>query len=62
MQNKRHKEDILMMNDEYLRALTTLGESGVYWVDQVFKICVIFLVDVSQLLGISYEKINVLIL
>ena len=51
-----------MMNDEYLRALATLGESGVYWVDQVFKICVIFLVDVSQLLGISYEKINVLIL
>ena len=48
-----------MIEEEYLRALTTIGDSGVYWVDEIFKLCVIFLVDLSNLIGISYEEINI---
>ena len=48
-----------MIAEEYLRALTTIGDSGVYWVDEIFKLCVIFLVDLSNLIGISYEEINI---
>ena len=48
-----------MITEEYLRALTTIGDSGVYWVDEIFKLCVIFLVDLSNLIGISYEEINI---
>ena len=48
-----------MIAEEYLRALTTIGDSGVYWVDELFKLCVIFLVDLSNLIGISYEEINI---
>ena len=48
-----------MIAEEYLRALTTIGDSGVYWVDEIFKLCVIFLVNLSNLIGISYEEINI---
>ena len=48
-----------MIAEEYLRALTTIGDSGVYWVDEIFKLYVIFLVDLSNLIGISYEEINI---
>ena len=48
-----------MIAEEYLRALTTIGDSGVYWVDELFKLCVIFLVDLSNVIGISYEEINI---
>jgi len=48
-----------MIAEEYLRALTTIGDSGVYWADEIFKLCVIFLVDLSNLIGISYEEINI---
>ena len=36
-----------------------MGDSGVYWVDELFKLCVIFLVDLSKFIGISYEEINI---
>jgi len=48
-----------MIAEEYLRALTTIGDSGVYWVDEIFKLYVIFLVDLSNLIGVSFEKINI---
>ena len=48
-----------MIAEEYLRALITIGDSGVYWVDELFKLCVIFLVDLSNMIGISYEEINI---
>ena len=48
-----------MIAEEYLSALTTIGDSGVYWVDEHFKLCVIFLVDLSNLIGVSYEEINI---
>ena len=48
-----------MIAEEYLSALTTIGDSGVYWVDELFKLCVIFLVDLSNFIGVSYEEINI---
>ena len=48
-----------MINSEYLNAFNTMGESGIYWVDLIFKICVITLVDLASILGITYEEINV---
>ena len=44
---------------EYEQALTTLGNSGIHWIDALFRWCVVVLVDVSQFLGISYEALNV---
>lgn len=48
-----------MINSEYLNAFNTMGESGIHWIDLVFKVCVIALVDLASLLGVSYEEINV---
>ena len=48
-----------MRADEYIQALSTMGDSGVYWVDALFKLCVVFLVDLANLIGISYEEINI---
>ena len=48
-----------MLGEEYRRALVTMGDSGIGWVDGVFQICVFILVDLANFLGISYEEINV---
>ena len=48
-----------MLGEEYRRALATMGDSGIGWVDGVFQICVFILVDLANFLGISYEEINV---
>lgn len=45
--------------NEYTRALNTMGESGIYWIDVLFKWCVIFLVDLANVLGVTYEEINI---
>ena len=45
--------------DHYQRALNTMGGSGIDWIDTVFRICVVLLVDLADLLGISYEEINI---
>ena len=45
--------------DKYTQALYSMGESGVGWVDTIFKICVYILVDLADLIGISYEAINI---
>ena len=48
-----------MIKSEYVNAFSTMGESGIYWIDLIFKICVIALVDLASILGITYEEINV---
>lgn len=48
-----------MINSENLNAFNTMGESGIHWIDLVFKVCVIALVDLASLLGVSYEAINI---
>ena len=47
------------IGDHYQRALNTVGGSGIDWVDKFFKICVIFLVDLANFLGMTYEEINI---
>ena len=44
---------------EYERALSTMGDSGITWIDIIFRWCVVLLVDVAALMGISYEALNV---
>jgi ABC-type sugar transport system permease subunit len=46
-------------NGEYLRALKTMGGSGVNWIDAIFRYCVVLLVNVAKALGISYEALNI---
>jgi len=36
-----------------------MANSGVIWVDQIFNFCVRLLYEVANLLGTSYEAINV---
>ena len=50
-----------MLAEQYLKALSTMGESGIGWIDGLFKLCVILLVDLADILGISYEEINIYI-
>ena len=45
--------------DKYTQALNSMRESGVSWIDAIFEICVYFLVDISEIVGISYEAINI---
>jgi len=50
-----------MLAEQYIKALATMGESSIGWIDGLFKLCVIFLVDLSDLLGLTYEEINIYI-
>ena len=45
--------------DKYTQAINTMGESGVNWIDTLFRICVYILVDLADLIGISYEALNI---
>jgi len=47
--------------NKYIDAYNTMGNSGFEFIDFIFKICVIFLVDLAELFGISYELINIII-
>ena len=46
-------------DSEYFRALKTMGGSGIYWIDAIFRYCVVLLVDLARVLGISYEALNI---
>ena len=47
------------ITDHYQQALSTMGGSGIDWIDTVFRICVVLLVDLADFLGVSYEEINI---
>ena len=47
--------------DKYINAYNSMGSSGFEFIDFIFKICVIILVDLANLLGLSYEAINIII-
>ena len=36
-----------------------MANSGIYWIDIVFNVCVKILHDIAAVLGITYEEINV---
>ncbi len=50
---------ILIDMSEYQQALNSMGESGVVWIDTVFRYCVYILVEAAKWLGTSYEALNV---
>ena len=50
-----------MLAEQYMKALATMGESGIGWIDVLFKLCVILLVDLADLFGLTYEEINIYI-
>ena len=35
------------------------ANSGINWIDKTFDICVKLLIDVADIMGITYEEINV---
>ena len=47
--------------NKYIDAYNSMGNSGFELIDFVFKVCVIVLVDFANLIGISYEAINIII-
>ena len=47
--------------NKYIEAYNSMGNSGFELVDIIFKVCVFILVDLADLLGISYELINIII-
>ena len=47
--------------NKYIDAYNSMGHSGFELIDFVFKVCVIVLVDLANLIGISYEAINIII-
>ena len=44
---------------KYQQALNSMGESGVVWIDTLFRYCVYILVEAAKWLGTSYEALNV---
>ena len=47
------------LDGEYFRALKTVGGSGVNWIDAIFRYCVVLLVNMAKVIGISYEALNI---
>ena len=47
--------------NKYIDAYNTMGNSGFEFIDFIFKICVIILVDLAEFLGLSYEALNITI-
>ena len=47
--------------NKYVDAYNTMGNSGNEILDFIFKVCVIFLVDWAEVLGVFYEAINIII-
>ena len=47
--------------NKYVDAYNTMGNSGFELIAFIFKICVILLVDLAELLGLSYEALNIII-
>ena len=35
------------------------ANSGINWIDQTFDFCVKLLIDIANMMGITYEEINV---
>ena len=47
------------LDGEYFRAVKTVGGSGVNWIDAIFRYCVVLLVNMAKVIGISYEALNI---
>ena len=52
-------EEVINLKDEYQQAIVTMGDSGIAWIDLVYRVCVILLVEFAKIIGITYEELNV---
>ena len=52
-------EEVINLKDEYQQAIVTMGDSGIAWIDLVFRVCAILLVEFAKIIGITYEELNV---
>ena len=52
-------EEVINLKDEYQQAIVMMGDSGIAWIDLVFRVCVILLVEFAKIIGITYEELNV---
>ena len=52
-------EEVINLKDEYQQAIVTMGDSGIAWIDLVFRVCVFLLVEFAKIIGITYEELNV---
>ena len=50
---------VINLKDEYQQAIVTMGDSGIAWIDLVFRVCVFLLVEFAKIIGITYEELNV---
>ena len=46
-------------DEEYFRALKAVNGSGIDWIDAIFRYCVVLLVQMAKIFGISYEALNI---
>ena len=47
------------VDGEYFRALKAVDGSGINWIDAIFRYCVVLLVQMAKIFGISYEALNI---
>ena len=50
---------IYKLNLKKLNMVKLMANSGIEWIDYVFNYCVRLLYDIANILGITYEEINV---
>ena len=50
---------IYKLNLKKLNMVKLMTNSGIEWIDYVFNNCVRLLYDIANILGITYEEINV---
>ena len=50
---------IYKLNLKNLNMVKLMANSGIEWIDYVFNYCVRLLYDIANILGITYEEINV---
>lgn len=54
-----HGERLWDIDMASVNARLTIGNSGIAWVDAIFDWCVILLVDLASLAGVTYEEVNI---
>ena len=52
-------EEVINLKDEYQQAIVTMGDSGIAWIDLVFRVCVILLVEFAADVSVSFTFIQV---
>ena len=51
-------EEVINLKDEYQQAIVTMGDSGIAWIDLVFRVCVFLLVEFAKLLALPMKSLT----